>query len=287
MMVQALIWLALLVASERVPVAADVELHVVESGSGPALVFVPGWTMTTEFFEPQLEAFADSYRVLTFDPRSHGASTKTATGNTYEQHGRDLAVLLDRLELRDVVLVGWSSGCHDVLAYVRARGVERLRGVVLIDEPPKAVGDASKEWVYGSFEGYRSTFESTLHARRDSAEGLARWMVERELTSDEIDWIVEESLKTPDEAALTLMVDTTLLDFVPEAKRLDGAVPVLYMLREDWGQAPVRWLRENTPAAKVARLGSHAEHWEKPAVFNAKLEEFLETLPPWSAEAPE
>ena len=267
-----------LLGASRVPVAPGVELHVEEAGSGSPLVFIPGWTMTTLFFEGQVAAFADRYRVITFDPRSHGRSTKTADGNTYAQHGRDLGALLAHLELDEVVLVGWSSGAHDVLSYVREHGTARLRAVVLVDEPPKAVGNRDEEWVYGSFDGYRSTFESILYRREKSAEGLARWMVSRELDDHEIERIVAESTKTPNEAALALMVDTTLLDYTAEARALDGEVPVLYMVRESWVDQARGWLRENAPSAEIVTLGSHAEHWERPEVFNRKLEAFLDRL---------
>ncbi len=267
-----------LVASKIVSVAPDLELHYQEAGEGPPLVFVPGWTMTSKFFKSQLEEFADHYRAIAFDPRSHGESTKTAEGNTYLQHGRDLGAFLDELGLQNPVLVGWSSGAHDVLAYVREHGASELRGVVLVDEPPKSVGDRSKEWVYGSFENYRSSLEGILYRRRESAEGLARWMIGRELDDSELEWIVSESLKTPSEAALSLMVDTMLLDYTDEARKLDGSVPVLYMVRENWAEQARTWLRRNAPSAEVKTLTSHAEHWEEPEVFNAKLREFLNRL---------
>lgn len=262
----------------RVEVAPGVELYYEEAGEGTPLVFIPGWTLTTDFFTAQLDGFSEDHRVVAFDPRSHGRSTKTTEGNTYVQHGRDLGVLLEELALGGVVLVGWSSGAHDALAYVREHGTERLRAVVLVDEPPKAVGDAEREWVWGAFGGYRSTFESILYRRRASAEGLARWMVARDLEDEELRWIVDESLKTPVEAALSLMVDTTILDFSDEARALDGVVPVLYMVREEWAADARAWLDAHAPAAEVVTLGSHAEHWERPDVFNAKLRDFLARL---------
>ncbi|MCG8456128.1 MAG: hypothetical protein MI919_07590, partial [Holophagales bacterium] len=79
----------LLGAAGRVEVAPGVEMHYVEAGEGRPIVFVPGWTMTTELFRAQIEGFSEHHRVLSFDPRSHGKSTKTSEGNTYAQHGRD------------------------------------------------------------------------------------------------------------------------------------------------------------------------------------------------------
>ena len=165
-----------------------------------------------------------------------------------------------------------------MLSYVREHGVGKLRGVVLIDEPPKAVGDTATEWVYGAFEGYRSTFESLLYRRRDSAEGLVRWMMAREPTEQEVEWIVEQSLETPSEAALSLMVDTTVLDYTAETRVLEGTVPLLFMVRQSWEEKARSWIEKNLPAAQVEVLGSHAEHLENPEVFNAKLDRFLSGL---------
>ena len=67
-----------------------VKLHYEEQGSGQPLVLIPGWTMTTLFFEHQMDHFAKRFRTIAFDPRSHGKSTKTDKGNDYGQHGRDL-----------------------------------------------------------------------------------------------------------------------------------------------------------------------------------------------------
>ena len=63
------------------------------------MVFVPGSTMSGEVFERQLAELGSSYRVITFDPRSHGRSTVTAEGNSFTQQGRDLVAFLDALSL--------------------------------------------------------------------------------------------------------------------------------------------------------------------------------------------
>ncbi|MDI5929694.1 alpha/beta hydrolase [Rhizobium leguminosarum] len=103
----------------EVEVSDDLTIHYELAGSGPTtILLVPGWTMSSEVFEKQLDHFKQSqeYRVIPIDPRGQGQSTKTAEGNFYEQHGRDLAAVVSKLDLRDIVLVGWSSGGQDVLS---------------------------------------------------------------------------------------------------------------------------------------------------------------------------
>jgi non-heme chloroperoxidase len=62
------------------------------------------------YFEPQLTGLSDEYRCLAFDFRGHGRSAKTELGYMLARYARDVRVFLDRLNLDDVVVVGWSMG---------------------------------------------------------------------------------------------------------------------------------------------------------------------------------
>ena len=98
------------IESKYVTVAPGVELHILEKGEGKPLVFIPGLTFSGEIFKNQLEYFSSEYRVIAIDPRGQGYSAKTVDGNDYLTHGRDVAGLIDALGLKDIVLIGWSTG---------------------------------------------------------------------------------------------------------------------------------------------------------------------------------
>jgi pimeloyl-ACP methyl ester carboxylesterase len=107
--------------SSAVDIGGGVSIHYASSGQGDTpLVFVPGWTMTTEVFERQFSHFASSkrFRFISYDPRSQGKSTQTTWGSHYEQRGRDLHAFLKAMRLERAVLVGWSNGLYDVLFYI-------------------------------------------------------------------------------------------------------------------------------------------------------------------------
>jgi pimeloyl-ACP methyl ester carboxylesterase len=93
---------------------------------------VPGRTVPGWIFGPQQTAFDRQYQVVEFDPRGQGASEVTASGYNQARRGADIGDLLRLLPGR-VVLVGWSLGVLDSLAYIHQAGDARLAGLVLID----------------------------------------------------------------------------------------------------------------------------------------------------------
>ncbi len=129
----------------------DLSLHYEQAGRGDITVLlVPGWTMSTRVFERQLEYFrqSDQIRFVTYDPRAHGLSSKTAGGHHYEQQGRDLHAFIEGLQLDNIVLGGWSFGCLETLAYINQFGAGRLSGFLMLDGPPRACGaDNVNEWI--------------------------------------------------------------------------------------------------------------------------------------------
>jgi non-heme chloroperoxidase len=112
-----------------------VRLHYLEAGLPTAhtIIFVPGWTMPAWIWAPQIAAFEHSYHVVAFDPRGQGDSQIAASGYEPRRRGQDIAELIARMGQPSVLLVGWSLGVLDALAYVHADGDRMLAGLVLVD----------------------------------------------------------------------------------------------------------------------------------------------------------
>lgn len=248
------------------------KLHIASTGRGQPLVFIPGWTMTRRFFEKQEAHFSSTHHVVTYDPRGQGRSDKTAGGNTYADHANDLRQILLQRDLRDVVVVGWSSGCLTIYEYIRRFGFDRIQKLVFVDEPPKWIGDASTEWVYGTFDDYRRTLQD-LVSRRAEPGGIIDWMLKRPASPDVRAWMNEEMRKTPPQTALSLFVDGLAADYTPEVARID--VPALFMIRSEQVAKAEAWLKPIRPAIQVVAISSHAMFWEEPEAFNAILSAFL------------
>jgi non-heme chloroperoxidase len=265
-----------------VEVAPGVELFYREQGKGPVLLLIPGWTFSSEIFVEQYRGLGNSYRVIGIDPRSQGRSTKVAAGNTYNTHGRDIGTFLEKMDIKEAVLVGWSTGCLEVCAAVKAHGLDRIKGFIGIDMSPKALSSSPNEWVEGTIEEVSEVATrmlGTAQGQREFVEWYAtEVMVQRKLEQHELDWISGISLETPAWVATALWTSAMLSDYLKEAKELDGERPTLYVLAEHWAETAKAFLAEHMPNTQTEVLGSHMMFWERPGEFNKIVDAFMKKL---------
>jgi len=250
------------------------KIYVEVSGEGKTVWFVPGWTMTHRFFEKQQAQLSAEYKVVTYDPRGQGRSDKTTDKNTYYHHAADLRELILQKDMNDLILVGWSSGCLTLFEYLRAFGTKRVHKMIFIDEPPKWIGQVEKEWVYGTFEDYRSSLKRMLSQPSEPNE-IIDWMLQNPINDDTRTWMREEILMTPPHVALSLYIDGLASDYSPEVEKLD--IPALFMVRRSWYDRARTWLKSTAPHAQITPISSHAAFWERPREFNARLTEFIQS----------
>lgn len=111
-----------------------IELYYEDHGSGPTVVLIHGWPFDSRSWEPQLHSLLEGgYRVVTYDRRGFGRSSRPATGYDFSTLADDLDVVLTRLDLTDVTLIGFSLGTGELARYVGTRGTGRLRACVFIE----------------------------------------------------------------------------------------------------------------------------------------------------------
>lgn len=271
------------VAADRwITVSSGVELHVVDEGEGPALVLVPGWTFSSEIFVNQIAAFSDDWRVIAIDPRSQGRSTVTAEGNDYVTHAEDLTLVLDRLQVEDPVLLGWSFGCLTTWGFVQQNGVDSVAGHVCIDLSPVPLSDDPADWTEGPLRDIAGAYH--LFLRTDSGQReFIRWyadevMVQRPLEEAEMDWIVGQSLQAPHWVAASLFASGMFMDMRDVAMSLDEAVPTMHVIAEHWQDVAVPYIERTLPHARIEVMGGHMMFWEYPEKFNIALADFLTSV---------
>jgi len=107
--------------------STPVELYYEDQGVGQPVVLIHGYPLNGHSWERQTrELLAAGYRVITYDRRGFGQSSKVGTGYDYDTFAADLNTILDTLDLRDVVLVGFSMGTGELARYVARYGPERV-----------------------------------------------------------------------------------------------------------------------------------------------------------------
>jgi pimeloyl-ACP methyl ester carboxylesterase len=117
--------------------SAPITIHYEDVGSGRPVVLVHGFPLSGRSWEKQAFALLDAgYRVITYDRRGFGQSAQPSTGYDYDTFAADLDRLMTELDLRDVVLGGFSMGGGEVARYLGTYGSERVGRAVFMGAVP-------------------------------------------------------------------------------------------------------------------------------------------------------
>lgn len=113
------------------------EIFYKDWGQGQTVVFSHGWPLTADAWDGQMLFLLEKgYRVIAHDRRGHGRSSQTWENNTMDQYADDLSEVIDQLDLKDIVLVGHSTGGGEVTRYVGRHGTKRVNKMVLLGAVP-------------------------------------------------------------------------------------------------------------------------------------------------------
>ncbi|MGW8062695.1 alpha/beta fold hydrolase, partial [Streptomyces ziwulingensis] len=156
----------------------DIELHYEDKGTGQPVVLIHGYPLDGNSWEGQTSALLDAgFRVITYDRRGFGKSSQPSTGYDYDTFAADLNTVLETLDLRETVLVGFSMGTGEVARYLSTYGSARVAKAAFLaslepfleitdDNPDGAapasffqgVSEAVKKDRYAFFTGFYNDF---------------------------------------------------------------------------------------------------------------------------------
>jgi non-heme chloroperoxidase len=112
-------------------------LYYKDWGRGPVVTFSHGWPLNADAWDGQMLFLAQhGYRVVAHDRRGHGRSSQASIGNDMDGYADDLAALLEALNLKDITMVGHSTGGGEVARYIGRHGTKRVAKAVLIAAVP-------------------------------------------------------------------------------------------------------------------------------------------------------
>jgi len=117
-------------------------------GKGQPIVFSHGWPLASDAWDAQMLYFGmNGFRVVAHDRRGHGKSDQPWDGNNMDQYADDLAAVIDHLDLKDMIMIGHSTGGGEVVRYIGRHGTKRVAKVVLLGAIPPIMlkSDANPE----------------------------------------------------------------------------------------------------------------------------------------------
>lgn len=255
-----------------------VALHYEDRGQGRPLLIVPGWGMSTRWFDGQLDALSDRMRVVVFDPRGQGESDKVSRGQRMARLARDIADVIAGLALEDLVLMGWSLGVSAVLAYIDVYGTEGLAKVVLVDGGTKLINEPGWDLGFVDLEGaaaWRGLVESDLEG---AAAQVVPQFFAQPRSASEMEWMAAEVVKC-DQAGLGRITWNVLnQDYRDVPEKLD--VPTLVVAGSHDVVIPAAnaaWMTERIPGARLTMFehSSHCPFIEEPDRFNEEIAAFV------------
>lgn len=257
-------------------------LRVVEHGprnAKPPVVLIAGWGMSADIWREQAALLAKSRRVIAFDPRGQGRSSRAEGVVTPERRAADLQALLAG-ESGRVVLVGWSQGVQDIAAYVQAYGTEKAAAFVFVDAPVATGAAGVAKDPQGAAEQLR-----LLSIYAQAPQAYAQGMVEAIVTQPVARTthgaaMVADILRVPTDAGVAMLVaDLFGADRTGALFKLDR--PTLIIAAADSPELQAQ--KDMADAIRGARLevierAGHAVFIDQPGRFAGILARFLDEL---------
>jgi non-heme chloroperoxidase len=117
--------------------SGSTDLYYEDHGEGKPVVLIHGWPLSGRSWEMQVSALlASGHRVITYDRRGFGESSRPTTGYDYDTLANDLHLLLTKLDLRDAALIGFSMGGGEIARFMGTHESERVKKVAFVAAIP-------------------------------------------------------------------------------------------------------------------------------------------------------
>jgi non-heme chloroperoxidase len=219
------------------------EIYYKDWGEGPAVTFSHGWPLNSDAWDGQMLFLAQhGFRAVAHDRRGFGRSSQASSGNDMDGYAYDLAALIETLDLKDVTLVGHSTGGAEVARYIGRHGTSRVAKAVLISAAVPALlqTDANPEGL--PMEVFDGILAGLMADRSQFYKGLAIQFYGANRPGAEVSqgvldqfwtWSMQSGLKNSCDSVRSLMTD-----FTEDLEKFD--VPTLIMHGEDDQIIPVQ-----------------------------------------------
>lgn len=260
-----------------------IELHFTDRGEGAPVILIHGYPFSGTAWECQeRELVANGFRVITYDRRGFGESSKPSIGYDYDTFAADLDKIIKKLELKDVTLIGHSMGTGEVARYISRYGSDNVSRAVMVSPiPPFLLKTSDNKTGVGQevFEGFKDAIREDRYAFLTTF--LKNFYGTGLLTTDGVS---EEKLRADFNLgsisgadAFLKCVDTWTEDFRMDVTKID--IPLLIIQGDADKILPID-ATGRVLAKKVGTLveiagGSHGIPWTHAEEVNRAILDFL------------
>jgi len=256
-------------------------------GTGPVLLLVHGWAASGDFFDSLVAHLGHQFRIVIPDLRAHGATPAGTAPLNIDLLAGDLQTLVEALDLKDVVALGWSMGATVLWQMFVRYGHARFAGVVIEDMSPRilnteswALGMATGMDIAGSrraIEAMRSDWPAYAAAFAPRMFARGRAACEPEMVED----IVLRLSRRDGDAMADLWLSMASQDLREALPAMNLPTLVASGVRsEAYGPETSRYLVETLPDAQTIAFAKsgHAPHLEEPKEFARAVAQFASRI---------
>ena len=237
----------------------------------PSILFVPGWSMPAWIWNAQIDHFESTHRVVAMDPRCQGKSPCSGEGLYPAARARDIKAVVDRLQLKPVVIVAWSMAVNEVVSYVDQFGTSDLAGLVFVDDSTTPLDPKYAHDMLDFIAGLQSD-------RTAKTNEFVRSFFKKPQPEDFLKSVVQAALGVPTDAAVAMLVGKFAANLTPALKKIDK--PSMAIASNEPYKTLIKEMQSQIKGCTYQEMDGvgHALFVDDPATFNSLLDSFLASL---------
>lgn len=259
--------------------------------SNETIVLLSGWSQTAAMYDRLVKVLDGRYRTVVYDYRNHGQSGASDNGARIASLATDLRELLDHLSIPRAHLAGNSMGCSVLYSFVDLYGTERVKSLVLIDQPSVCAlvpwltqEDAGEVGAIMDFTGAAGFVEGLLGPDAEAVRrDFLRSMVFDDISEEDFAYLLEQNMTLRMPYGARLVLDHVMQDWRDVLPRID--VPTLVTGGElsHVDATSQRWIAGQIPGAQLEVFtreegGDHFPFFENPEHFAAVYTSFIDSV---------
>lgn len=254
------------------------KIHYTLDGNGQPLVLLHGYGSTAYAFRRNIPELSKHYTVIAVDLRGHGESENVTYGYHMERLSKDVEELLEALDLKDAVLLGWSMGCSVIWGYWDLFRDKRLAKLILFDEAPCNLITPENPNGFTDFNGLMEMASNIRYNFDEVVDTLYDGCLYTQEAKDlYLESLVEEGRKLPPEGGAALLLHHCYADWSDVIPTIN--IPTLCLGSTKLGmvkEASNRWNHEHIKGSELKFLsGAHGSFLEYPEEFNKIVIDFI------------